>query len=188
MTHSPAFLVLAVLADHVLKLGDVLDVVAGELEKFAFRPVGDVCVGFDEAGDEGLALKVNTFSVVRNLAEHVVTVPDCGRSCRRWCIRPQPYALRPAWSGSFRCRIPFCPLFAPRGVPGTARSFFHMMTFYRSGGVEGIGGFPESGPENPLGVGGKGKRGNTFSIPQTALQPQREIHPYRRRLEALFGP
>ena len=69
---------LGVLADHVLKLGDVLDVVAGELEKFAFRPVGDVCVGFDEAGDEGLALKVNTFSVVRNLAEHVVTVPDCG--------------------------------------------------------------------------------------------------------------
>jgi len=63
-----------------------------------------------------------------------------------------------------------------------------MVTFYRSGGVEGIGGFPESGPENPLGVGGKGKRGNTFSIPQTALQPQREIHAYRRRLEALFGP
>ena len=69
---------LGVLADHVLKLGDVLDMVAGELEKFAFRPVGDVCVGFDEAGDEGLALKVNAFSVVRNLAEHVVTVPDCG--------------------------------------------------------------------------------------------------------------
>ena len=52
--------------------------VAGELEKFAFRPVGDVRVGFDEAGDEGLALKVNAFGVVRNLAEHVVTVPDCG--------------------------------------------------------------------------------------------------------------
>ena len=69
---------LGVLADHVLKLGDVLDMVAGELEKFAFRPVGDVCVGFNEAGDEGLALKVNAFSVVRNLAEHVVTVPDCG--------------------------------------------------------------------------------------------------------------
>lgn len=69
---------LGVLADHVLKLGDVLDMVAGELEKFAFRPVGDVRVGFDEAGDEGLALKVNAFGVVRNLAEHVVTVPDCG--------------------------------------------------------------------------------------------------------------
>ena len=69
---------LGVLADHILKLGDVLDMVAGELEKFAFRPVGDVRVGFDEAGDEGLALKVNAFGVVRNLAEHVVTVPDCG--------------------------------------------------------------------------------------------------------------
>ena len=69
---------LGVLADHVLKLGDVLDMIAGELEKFAFRPVGDVRVGFDEAGDEGLALKVNAFGVVRNLAEHVVTVPECG--------------------------------------------------------------------------------------------------------------
>ena len=69
---------LGVLADHVLKLGDVLDMVAGELEEFAFRPVGDVCVGLDEAGDKGLTLKVNTFGVVRDLAEHVVTVPDCG--------------------------------------------------------------------------------------------------------------
>ena len=46
------------------------------------------------------------------------------------------------------------------------------VTFYRSGGMEGIGGFPESGPENPLGVRGR----NTFSIPQTALQLQREFH------------
>lgn len=38
--------------------------------------------------------------------------------------------------------------------------------------MEGIGGFPESGPENPLGVRGR----NTFSIPQTALQLQREFH------------
>jgi hypothetical protein len=37
-----------------------------------------------------------------------------------------------------------------------------MVTFYRSGGMEGIGGFPESGPENPLGMRGKGQERKTI--------------------------
>ena len=72
------FLGCGVFADQVLQLGDVLDVIAGELEEFALRPVRNVRVGFDEAGDECPAFKVDALGVVRDLPKNLVAVSGGG--------------------------------------------------------------------------------------------------------------